>query len=63
VPERGDLSVDVHNVTGERVYHETITGFKGSYERMLDLSDLPAGPYFLVIGQGDATEARKLVKQ
>ncbi len=63
VPERGDLTVDVHNATGERVYHETITGFKGSYERMLDLSDLPAGPYFLVIGQGGATEARKLVKQ
>ncbi|MBL8000936.1 MAG: PDZ domain-containing protein [Flavobacteriales bacterium] len=63
VPQRGDLTVDVHNSTGERVYHETITGFKGSYERVLDLTDLPAGAYFLVIGQGTATEARKLIKQ
>ncbi len=63
VPQRGDLTVDVHNATGERVYHETITGFKGNYERLLDLSDQPAGAYFLVIGQGTATEARKLVKQ
>jgi hypothetical protein len=63
VPERGDLTVDVHNATGERVYHETITGFKGSYERLLDLEDHPSGAYFLVIGQGTATEARKLIKQ
>jgi hypothetical protein len=62
-PQRGDLTVDVHNATGERVYHETITGFKGNYERLLDLTDQPAGAYFLVIGQGNATEARKLVKQ
>ena len=63
VPDRGDLAVSVHDARGERVYHETITGFKGSYERLLDLSDLPEGTYFLVVGQGDATEARKLVKQ
>jgi len=62
-PQRGDLTVDVHNAAGERVYHETITGFKGNYERLLDLGDLPAGPYFLVVAQGGATEARKLVKQ
>lgn len=63
VAERGDLSVDVHDARGERVYHEAITGFKGAYERLLDLSDLPDGTYFLVVGQGDATEARKLLKQ
>lgn len=63
VSERGDLAVDVHNAKGERVYHEAITGFKGAYERLLDLSDLPDGTYFLVVGQGDATETRKLQKQ
>mgnify|MGYP001021286382 FL=1 len=63
VAERADLSVDVHDAKGERVYHEAITGFKGAYERLLDLSDLPDGTYFLVVGQGDATEARKLLKQ
>lgn len=62
-PERGDLNVDVHDATGERVYHETITGFKGHYERVLDLSDLSDGNYFLVIGQNGRTLARKLVKQ
>lgn len=63
VAERGDLNVDVHDANGERVYHETITGFKGHYERMLDLSDLSDGNYFLVIGQNGRTLARKLVKQ
>lgn len=63
VPERGDLTVDVHDSKGERVYHETITGFKGSYERTLDMSDRPNGTYFLVITQGGKSQARKLVKQ
>lgn len=62
-PERGDLNVDVHDAVGERVYHETITGFKGRYERLLDLSDLADGSYFLVIGQNGRTLARKLVKE
>ena len=63
VPERGDLNVDIHDSNGERVYHETITGFKGHYDRTLDLSDRADGTYFLVIGQNGKALARKLVKQ
>lgn len=63
VPERGDLSVDVHNAAGERVYHETISGFKGNYERVLDLSDQADGTYFLVIVQNGHATARKLIKK
>jgi len=63
VAERGDLNVDVHDASGERVYHETITGFKGRYERTLDLSDKGNGTYFLVITQGDKAQLRKLMKQ
>ncbi|MFZ1333144.1 MAG: PDZ domain-containing protein, partial [Flavobacteriales bacterium] len=36
VPERGDLNVDVHDATGEKVYEERISNFKGRYERTLD---------------------------
>ena len=61
--ERGDLNVDVHDATGERIYHETITAFKGTYERTLDLSDQADGSYFLVISQSGKSTARKLVKQ
>ncbi|HRH38662.1 MAG TPA: PDZ domain-containing protein, partial [Flavobacteriales bacterium] len=63
VQERGDLAVDVHNSTGERVYQERITGFKGRYERTLDLSDLASGNYYLVITQGGKTATSKLVKE
>ncbi len=63
VPERGDLNVDVHDANGDRVYHESITGFKGSYERVLDMSDRPSGTYFVVITQNGKTQARKVVKQ
>lgn len=61
--ERGDLAVDVHDSKGERVYQERIMGFKGRYERTLDLSDLAAGNYFLVIAQGGRTATVKLVKE
>ncbi|MCB9184979.1 MAG: PDZ domain-containing protein [Flavobacteriales bacterium] len=63
VPERGDLAVDVHNAQGERVYQERIVGFKGRYERTLDLSDLSSGSYYLVITQGGRTATTKLVKE
>lgn len=63
VPERGDLMVDVHDAKGERIYHETITGFKGNYERTLDMSDRADGTYFLVITQNGKAQARKLVKR
>ena len=63
VPERGDLNVDVHDANGDRVYHESITGFKGNYERVLDMSDRPGGTYFVVITQNGKAQARKLVKQ
>lgn len=61
--ERGDLAVDVHDAKGERVYQERIVGFKGRYERTLDLSDQAAGNYFLVIAQGGKAATVKLVKE
>ncbi len=63
VAEKGDLTVDVHDASGERVYQEKITGFKGRYERTLDLSDRASGNYFLVIGRNGKATSRKLVKQ
>jgi membrane-associated protease RseP (regulator of RpoE activity) len=63
VAEKGDLFVNVHDATGERVYEERITGFKGRYERTLDLTDKATGSYYLVIQQGGKTTAQKLVKQ
>ena len=63
VPEAGDLFVNVHDGTGTKVYEERITGFKGRYERTLDLSDKATGNYFLVIEQNGKSAAQKLVKQ
>lgn len=63
VPERGDLNVDVHDANGDRVYHESITGFKGNYQRVVDMSDRANGTYFVVISQNGKAQARKVVKQ
>ena len=62
-PDRGDLFVNVHDAKGDKVYEERITGFKGRYERTLDLSDKATGTYFLVIEQGGKSTAEKLVKE
>ena len=63
MPERGDLTVDVHDAKGERVYQERIVGFKGRYERTLDLSDQSSGSYFMVIGHRGRAATVKLVKE
>jgi membrane-associated protease RseP (regulator of RpoE activity) len=63
VQERGDLFVNVHDAKGDRVYEERITGFKGRYERTLDLTDKNTGTYFLVIQQDGKTQAQKLIKE
>lgn len=63
VADRGDLFVNVHDAAGEKVYEERITGFKGRYERTLDLTDKAVGTYFLVIEQNGRSSAQKLVKQ
>jgi hypothetical protein len=63
VPERGDLNVTVYDTAGERIYRETISAYKGLYERTLDLSDKANGTYYLVVEQGGRTATCKLVKQ
>ncbi len=63
VAERADLTVHVHDSTGEKIYDERIGAFKGRYERTLDLSDKAAGTYYLVIAQNGRTATQKLVKQ
>jgi len=63
VAEKGDLFVNVHDAKGEKVYEERITGFKGRYERTLDLTDKATGTYYLVIEQRGKSTAQKLIKQ
>ncbi len=63
LPQRGDLNVDVLDAKGDRVYQERIIGFKGRYERTLDLTDQATGNYFLIITQGGRTATSKLVKE
>lgn len=62
-PVKGDLTVDLHNADGARVYHETVSAFKGAYERLIDLQELTNGTYYLVVHQGGKTRAKKLVKR
>ena len=62
VAEKGDLFVNVHDAKGEKVYEERISGFKGRYERTLDLTDKATGTYYLVVEQGGKSVAEKLVK-
>lgn len=63
VPTKGDLSVDVHDAKGERVYHESVSDYEGQYERTLNLSAKADGNYYLVISQNGRSLTQKLVKE
>ncbi|MBK9418379.1 MAG: PDZ domain-containing protein [Flavobacteriales bacterium] len=63
VADKGELLVNVHDATGEKVYEERSSGSSGRYERILDLTDKAPGTYFVVITTNGKSTARKLIKE
>jgi C-terminal processing protease CtpA/Prc len=61
--DRGDLSVDVFDASGNQVYMERLMDMEGSYNGRIDLANRADGNYYLVITKNGRTLTRKLVKQ
>ena len=59
----GVLQVNVANLAGKSVYSFQTDAFEGSFNTGIDLSDQPAGPYFLTIRQNNKAFTYKIVKQ
>lgn len=61
--DRGDLSVEVYDSSGNQVYMERLIDVEGPYNGRIDLTNRANGNYFLIVSQDGRTISRKLTKQ
>lgn len=54
--------IELHNMLGEKVKEFQNSGISGYYKRVINISDLPDGIYFLEVKTGSGTEIQKLIK-
>lgn len=57
------LDVRIFDTAGKEVFSESIKGFNGSYEKVIDLNEKSDGNYFLVILQDGKVMTEKIIIQ
>lgn len=62
LPEEGDVEIQVFDNSGKQVYQLLLEDFSGEYSGNINISDQPAGIYFLTIKQGDKVHSEKLIR-
>lgn len=60
---RENLTVELYNVVGQRVYQRIVNGVTGEFSDVINLRDLAKGAYILHIGSSQGTATRKVVVQ
>lgn len=60
-PQEGQLDVAVRDLMGKSIYTEVQSNFSGRYDNMINLSETPAGVYFLTIMHKDQALTKKIV--
>ncbi len=58
---KDQTEIQIYDMNGKRVYHESIGDFKGSYSKDIDISGNGKGTYFLKISQGKNGVTKKVV--
>ena len=58
-----EVTVNIYNTTGQQVYQTTVQGVEGAQVTTIDLNDLKAGMYVLVIYSATSESQFKLIKQ
>jgi hypothetical protein len=53
----------ITNTIGETIYHQTESNLATNYTKMLDLSYLPKGLYFVGVATGDKRQVAKVIKE
>ena len=56
-----DLTVNILNMTGQKLFSETYSDFSGTFSKQLDLSKFAKGVYFIELRSGDAVETKKII--
>ncbi|MEM9934871.1 MAG: T9SS type A sorting domain-containing protein [Bacteroidota bacterium] len=55
-----ELTIKVHDLIGNVVFHKQVGGLTYTFEDTIDLSVVPKGVYLLVITDGERKEIRRL---
>lgn len=56
-------TIEVFNLTGQKVYNQVLNQFDGYFNGQIDLSKQPAGGYVIRIAQGAAVYSQQVVKE
>lgn len=57
----GPVNIKVYDIKGRILYQESLTDFRGTYDKRIDIADNPSGNYFLQITQNGQGMAKQLV--
>jgi hypothetical protein len=60
--KRANVSINLVNVLGQRIYSEQLRIFSGNYQRPIDLSRQASGVYIVQVNQGNQKHGIKLLK-
>lgn len=61
--DQADTRILVFDNSGRQVYDQVLKDFEGSFNQQIDITDQPAGVYFMMVAQGEKQFTRKIVKQ
>jgi TonB family protein len=56
-------TIEVYNLTGQKVYNQVLNQFDGYFNGQIDLSKQPVGGYVIRIAQGAAVYSQQVVKE
>lgn len=59
--EISDLHIELFNNVGQKVFTESLEDFSGSFRRIMDMSNMPAGVYHLRVTDGEKQNFKKLI--
>ena len=63
LPNNGNTNIKIVDINGREVYYEDLGMFSGNYSKSVNISEEPAGIYFLFINQEDKQFSKKIIKQ
>ena len=61
LPKKGDTSIRVMTSNGKLLFANDLSDFEGDYSQRIDLSNNPAGIYYVMIKQGKFSISKKVI--
>jgi hypothetical protein len=61
--KQGDTEISIFDMNGKNVYSEKLSGFTGSYQKEIDISNNATGVYYIKVTQGKDSFFKKMIMQ